>query len=204
MNRQRKTSWLASAAALLLLAVLPLACGGGGGTSTAPPAPPGLAASWTPDTPNPGNTTINMGTAGVSSANFSVPVQVTGIDNFFGAAFTVTFNPASAEFVSFSGAGSVIDDGNATVLINATTGAAGEVLVNVTRQQGSQGSPHVPGVDVGATSLLITLNFRATVASGGNPFVFAATEVQTCADPPGDTCSILGGVSFSGGTMTAN
>ena len=201
MNRQRKTSWLASVAVVLLLAVLPLACGGGGGTN---PAPPGISAAWTPDNPNPGNTTISMGAGNASASNFAVPVQVTGIDNFFGAAFTVTFDPASAAFVSFSDAGSVIDDGNSTVLINATAGAAGEVLVNATRQQEPPGGNYVPGVDVGATSLLITLNFRATVATGGNAFAFAATEVQTCADPPGDTCQPLGGVTYSGGTMTAN
>mgnify|MGYP000547243723 CR=1 FL=1 len=80
-------------------------------------------------------------------------------------------------------------------------GLAGEVLVVATRQQGN---PHVPGVDVGATSLLITLNFRATAASAGNAFAFTATEVQTCLDPPGDTCAALGGVNYSGGTMTAN
>jgi len=198
MNRQKKTSWLALVSVLLLLGVLPLACGGGGGNPT---APPGLSAAWTPDNPTPGAQTISLGAGAASASNFTVPVQVTGIDDFFGAAFRINYDPSSAAFVSFDAAGSVIDAGGATLLLDAQQYAAGVVRVNATRQQGGPGV-YVPGVDVGATSLLITLNFRATASTGGNAFSFSNTEVQTCNDAA-ETCGIVGGLTWSGGTLTA-
>ena len=79
MKPHKTTPRIRSLAVVLLLAVLPLACGGGGGTN---PTPPGISATWQPENPSPGANTISMGAGAASGANFSVPVQVTGIDNF--------------------------------------------------------------------------------------------------------------------------
>jgi len=201
MNRQNKTSWLAAALTVLLVGILPLACGGGGGDRI---VPPGLTVTWTPANASPGAMTISMGTANTSAANFTVPVQVTGINDFFGAAFRVNFDSATAAFAGYSATGSVIDDGGATVLINAVLGAPGEVLINATRQQGA-GGVYVPGVDVTATATLITLNFRATVATQqANVFTFSNREVQTCNDGT-QTCTAVpdANLTWSGGSMTA-
>jgi hypothetical protein len=200
MNRQGRTRSIASFLVLLLAGAMSVACGGGGGDNV---PQPGLSATWVPANQNPGAMTISMGAGSASGTNFTVPVQVTGIDNFFGAAFRVTYDPGSAIYTGFSQSGSVIEETGVTVLISATAGAAGEVLVNATRQQ-DLGGGHVPGVDVTTTSTLITLNFRATVATSGNTFGFSNQEVNTCEDPPGDTCSVIGGVTWSGGTMRAN
>lgn len=201
MNRRRTTTSLAALSMLLLTGSLLLACGGGGGD---PIAPPGLNVTWTPANAAPGAMTVSMGAGGSSGASFSVPVQVTGIDDFFGAAFRVNFDPSTAAFSGYNGAGSVIDDGNATVLINASLGGPGEVLVNATRQQGA-GGVYVPGVDVAATATLITLNFRATAAtSQPNSFTFSNREVQTCNDAT-ETCGAVpdANLTWSGGSMQA-
>jgi hypothetical protein len=201
MNRRKLSNWLTAASLLLLAGVLPLACGGGGGD---PVTPPGLNATWTPANVAPGVMTLNMGAGATSGASFSFPVQVTGIDDFFGAAFRVTFDPSNAAFSGYSAAGSVIDDGGATVLISAALGAPGEVLVNATRQQGAGGA-YVPGVDVDATATLITLNFRATAATQQpNNFTFSNREVQTCNDGT-ETCDPVpdANLTWSGGSMQA-
>jgi len=200
MNRQNKTSWLAALTVLMLVGVLPLACGGGGGDEI---APPGLNVTWTPANASPAAMTINMGAANTSAANFTVPVQVTGINDFFGAAFRVNFDSATAAFAGYSATGSVIDDGTATVLINAALGAPGEVLVNATRQQGAGGA-YVSGVDIAGTSTLITLSFRATQVTQSNVFTFSNREVQTCNDGT-QTCSAVpdANLTWSGGSMSA-
>lgn len=201
MNRQRKTDWLVAVSMLLLAGVLPLACGGGGGE---PIAPPGINATWTSANPAPGVMTINMGAAATSGSSFSFPVQVTGINDFFGAAFRVSFDSSNAAFAGYSAAGSVIDDGTATVLINASLGAPGEVLINATRQQGAGGT-YVSGVDIAGTATLITLNFRATLATQQpNIFTFTNREVQTCDDGT-ETCSVVpdANLTWSGGSMQA-
>lgn len=201
MNRQRKTSWLAALSSLLLVGILPTACGGGGGD---PIAPPGLAVTWTPANASPAAMTISMGAATTSAANFTMPVQVTGITDFFGAAFRVNFDSSTAAFAGYSATGSVIDDGTATVLIAAVLGAPGEVLINATRQQGAGGA-YVPGVDIAGTETLITLSFRATQATQQpNDFTFSNHEVQTCNDAT-ETCSAVpdAELTWSGGSMQA-
>jgi hypothetical protein len=201
MNPKKRLFWLATVSMVLLAGVTSPGCGGGGGD---PVAPPGLNATWTPDNAAPGAMTLSMGTGSSSGADFSFPVQVTGIDDFFGAAFRVSFDSSTAGFAGYSANGSVIDDGGATVLINAVLGAPGEVFINATRQQGA-GGVYVPGVDVGATATLITLNFRATVATQQpNNFTFTNREVQTCNDGT-EVCDPVpdANLTWSGGSMQA-
>jgi len=199
MNRLRTNPWLATLFLAALVFTLPLACGGGGGGS---PTPPGLNVTWTPANASPGANTVSMGPGTVSGANFSVPIRVTGINDFFGAAFRVNYDSTSATFQGFSASGSFIEEAGVTILISAVDGSAGEVLVNATRQQGA-GNTYVPGVDPVGDDLLITLNFLATQATGAaNGLTFSNTEVQTCNDG-NRTCSPLAGVNFSGGSMTA-
>jgi hypothetical protein len=188
---------------LAALSTLPLACGGGGGNIL---PPEGLTVTFQLDAPNPGNNTISMGTALDSGAGFQIPVIVTGIDNFFGAAFRVEFDPATAEFVSFDATDSFIDTGGGVVvLINAIEGTPGQVLVNATRQQGA-GGVYVPGVTpVAPDNVLIWLNFRATAETGANPnvFSFSNTEANSCDDGT-ETCPIIDPApTWAGGTLTA-
>jgi hypothetical protein len=204
MNRRRIVSPRYATAALLAAAcMLPLACGGGGGDRLPPES---LDAAFQPANPTPGAMTISMGDALTSGAGFQIPILVTGVDDFFGAAFRVNFNPASAEFAGFSDADSFIDTGGGVVvLINAVAGAPGEVLVNATRQQGAGGA-YVPGVTPAAPdNLLISLNFIATTETAANTFTFSSQEVRACDDGT-QTCPIVDPVTltWSGGVMSAN
>lgn len=188
-------------ALVLALGALMPACGGGGsddgGGGTTP-----LVATFTPTTATPGANTINM--AGSSSGqNFSVVVQVTGVSDFFGAAFHVTFNPASAQFVGFSSNGSVLSGVATDFDAVLSPGNAGEVIAYATIQDVNQS----PGIDVGGTATLMTLNFRATNTTSGNPFAFgtaANRQVQIC-PTQGGACNVLAEppLSWVGGTLTA-
>jgi hypothetical protein len=183
--------------AVLLACALSLACGGGGGGAPAPP--PSLTATFNPLNNNPGPMTLNMGRGASGGTAFSVLVQVTDISNFHGAAFRVNFDPATAEFTGFTSTGSFLLGAGQTQF-DAVVQVPGEVIADATLLGGD-------GIDANGTNLLMTLNFRATAATGGNNFNFgiaANREVQIC--PPAQACSFINDAQlvWSGGTMTAN
>ena len=195
MNRnplQRTTG----AAVIIAFAVSAFACGGGGGNDN-PPAP--LIASFTPGNATPAANTLSM--AGTTAgAAFSVQVNVTGINGFFGAGFHVNFDPATASFSGFSSNGSLLGTGAGTDF-RAQLVSPGELAVVATRQG------QVAGVNVGATQLLITLNFTATAVTPANALTFGTAAerlVTTCPAPPA-ACTDLpdASLTWSGGTMTA-
>jgi hypothetical protein len=203
MNRRIVSPRFASIVLLAVICTLPLACGGGGGNRL--PAE-GLTVTFQPANPAPGAMTISMGTALISGAGFQIPIVVTEIDDFFGAAFRVNFDSTTADFAGFSAANSFIDTGGAVVvLINAAVGAPGQVLVNATRQQGAGGA-YVPGVTPAAPdNVLLWLNFRASTETAANAFTFSNQEVNSCDDGT-QTCPIVNPLTltWSGGTMAAN
>jgi hypothetical protein len=193
-----------SVALALTLGMLMPACGGGGGSDdggnggTNP-----LTARFTPANSNPGPNTLNM-TASTSGANFTVRVNVTGINDFFGAAFDLTYNPSDVNFVSAATANSVLitQGGGVQTQFNVDESTPGVVSVSATRVG------QVAGIDIAGTSELISLNFKATDTTGNNPFTFGTAAerlVETCPAPPA-ACSDVpdGSLTWSGGTMTAS
>jgi len=203
MNRRLVSPRFASIFLLAAVCTLPLACGGGGGNVL---PPEGLQVTFQLANPAPGAMTISMGPALIAGAGFQIPITVTEIDDFFGAAFRVNFDAASVDYVDFSATNSFIDTGGAVVvLINAAPGVPGQVLVNATRQQGGGGA-YVPGVTpVAPDNVLIWLSFRARVATAANNFTFSNQEVNSCDDGT-ETCPIVdpATLTWSGGTMAAN
>jgi hypothetical protein len=203
MNRRIVYSRFAGIVLLAALSTLPLACGGGGGNIL---PPEGLTVSFQLDAPNPGAMTISMGAPRISGAGLQIPILVTGINEFFGAAFHVNFDPTTAEFVSFDATDSFIDTGGGVVvLIDATENPVGRLLVHATRQQGGGGAV-VPGVTpVAPDNVLIWLNFRARAETGAAPndFTFSNQEVNSCDGDP--TCPVVdpASLTWAGGTMTA-
>jgi hypothetical protein len=200
MKKQHNLYRLVCVAVIMALGALMPACGGGGGGGGGNVQRP-LIATFTPADPNPGPNTINMGGAS-SGANFSVRVQVTDTDDFFGAGFRVGFNTATARFVGFSSVGSLlIGQGVGTdfdAQINPND--ASQVLVTATIQDNTQPA----GIDVAGTQLLITLNFQATAETANNPITFEdPKDVQEC-PIAGQACNeISGALTWSGGTMSA-
>ena len=98
---------LAAAFAALTVTALP-SCGGGsdgGGGSNTP------TATFTPDTPTPGNATIAMLAGSSNGAAVNVRITVTGIDDFFGAAFRVTYDTNALFFNGMDDSASLLRQG---------------------------------------------------------------------------------------------
>jgi len=198
--------WTSVALALSLGMLMP-ACGGGGGdddggnggNNTGP-----LTATFMPANPTPGNQTLSM-SGSSAGAMFSITVNVTQITNFFGAAFDLTYDPATVSFQGSSSASSVLVTNNPSAQppqfnVDASTPGSIEVAATLVGQ--------VEGIDVAATTQLITFNFQATGTTGGNAFGFGAAAnrlVRTCPTPPGACTDIPdGNITWSGGTLTAS
>jgi len=201
MTTHPRNHRLLSFALVLVLGALLPACGGGGSDDGGNNMGP-LTATFTPSNANPGASTISM-TGSAAGQSFSVVVQVTGINDFAGAAFRVTFDPATAQFMGFSSNGSFLT-GVATdfdAVINPTN--SGEVLAYATIQDMGQ----VAGIDVPATATLMTLNFQATNTTSNNPFAFgsAADRSVTVCPTQGGACNsgVAPTLTWSGGTMSA-
>jgi len=189
----------------ILAAAMSMACGGGGGGGNAPPPMVGFAASFTPSEPNPPSSSITMASGGSSGSMFRIDIMVKDINNFFGAAFPVTFDTATATFVSLDSSGSFIDQGGAVLDFRAIPSSTdpGTLLVTATRQGAG-----LSGVSAFGSRKLITLVFDARSATVGNTFRFDPTVAErkatTCVvgqmcvevtEPP---------LTWHGGTMTAN
>jgi hypothetical protein len=180
--------------AIALACCFVLACGGGGAKT----APPGLSARFTASDPNPVANTMSMTSGGASGPAFEVQILATGIGEFFGTGFHVVYDPGSASFVGHDCSVTFLPAADLDCRVDGTT--PGVVIVSVTRQGQLQ------GIDVLGTDLLLALTFRATSATAGNAFDFDATAprfVKTCPAPPA-ACSDVVGVTWSGGTLTAN
>jgi len=185
-----------------LAAGLALSCTGGGG-GPLPPVGGGFAAVFTPANPSPGANTLNMGAGMAAGDLFDVEVRVTGITDFFGTAFRITYDPATVTYLNSDSTGSFLAAGG-TLRVDVAPGVAGELLVDVTLLGQVQGVTVMPT----ATELLLTLSFQATGATAGNGFDFglaANRVVRTCPAPPTACADLLDtALTWSGGTMTAN
>lgn len=203
MNRRFPKSFLSMIGVALLAAGLTLSCGGGGGgggNDGGGTTPPGLTATFTASNASPGTNTLRMNSGAASGDTFEVLIEVTDVTDFFGAGFRVNYDPASATFLGFSSSGSFLLGQGAATDFDAVEQSAGDVAVNATLQA------LVQGLTATGNQLLITLNFRATAATGGNAFSFGAPRtMETCPAPPG-ICSSTHNpvVTWSGGTLTAN
>lgn len=186
------------------------ACGGGGGN--VPVIGPGLTAAFTPSNPAPGVNSISMQPGTATDGMFEIEVHVTDIVDFFGAAFRIVFDSATAEFLSFDDSMSFLNASAATVNIRATVDPAdpGRVFVVATLQN-TVG--YVQGITPSAMNdTLLVLTFRATDPTAGNAFTFETAmsrEVTTCAfwnmiGPQPGCPEVSATVTWNGGTMTAN
>ena len=192
--------------AALLGCALSLSCGGGDKmTST------GLAATFTPASVPPPAGSVTLQAGQVSGDTFQVRVAATDIYDFFGAAFSVTYqntiaDPATSSLsvlmVTFTGmnsAGSFLrETGVATDFRVDSTTTPGMLVIVATRLQQS---PPISGVNVVGTRDLLTLTFRVRRATTGSSIAFAAPQ-EVC-DSRGPVCTPIG-VTWSGGTVVAN
>jgi hypothetical protein len=203
-NKQMTLFRLTCIALIVAFGMLMPACGGGGSDGGGGTTNP-LTASFTPENPNPAADTIGMAgqTAG---ANVAVEIQVTGIDDFFGAGFRVTYDADTVTFAGFDAVGSLLEDHAGNTEIDAREldpGNLGTILVTATIQDAAQPA----GIDVVGTRKLLTLNFQATttIAAPGNMIEFGdPRDVQICAVQGGACNEVSGALAWPGGTIRAS
>lgn len=204
-NKQMTLFRLTCAALIVAFGMLMPACGGGGSDDGGGGVTNPLAANFTPENANPGADTIGMAgqTAG---SNVAVEIQVTSIDNFFGAGFRVTYDPDTVNFTGFDGVGSLLEDHAGNTEIDAREldmGNPGTIIVTATIQDAAQPA----GIDVAGTRKLVTLNFQATttIAAPGNAIAFGnPRDVQICAVQGGACNEVSGALAWPGGTIRAS
>ena len=161
-------------AALLIL----VSCGGGSSTPTTST----VVARFTPDTPNPGPATIAILQDSTNGAAVTVRVTVTGVTNFFGAAFRITYDPNTLLFGAWDTSSSFLSEGltpqdTPPLFSEDHTSIGGTVVVVATRL-----NPELP-VDVGATSTLCKIVFVAR-----KPIALGATDGRLDFADPKQVC----------------
>ena len=167
-------------------------------TATRLPYPPVPNASFAASsgTPPAGSVVLAAGTA--TGDTFDMKVAVTGVSDFFGAAFHVMYDPAVVAYVSADDSASFLREGGAGTSF-LYGGSPGDLAVSATRLQDGGGS--VRGVNVPGTADLLVLTFRAKATAAASPFAFGVPlEVRDSSQPPpGHAISVI----WEGGTMTA-
>jgi hypothetical protein len=144
-----------------------------------------------------------------NGAAVNVRITVTGVDDFLGAAFRVTYDNSAVLFTGMDDSGSLLRQGgvaDTALFFEADqSSVAGEVIVTATRLNPAPPPTGAGVVDVGATSDLVVLNFSARRAIpggdvGGELGFGPSREVRACATPT--TCAPTA-VTWSGGAVTA-
>ena len=197
-NKQQKLFRLHCVALIMAFGMLMPACGGGGSSNN--PVTNPLTAAFTPTDPNPAADTISMAGA-TAGANVSVSIEVTDINDFFGAGFSVTYDPATVNFTGFDATGSLLENHGGQTYYDVEEPNQGTVIVAATIQDAGQPA----GMDVVGTQTLIKLNFQATTTTASNPIAFAGPQdVQVCA-VQGQACNeVSGNLTWSGGSIRAS
>ncbi len=177
---------------VLLAATTTVSCGGGGSDVTTPGPSPSFLTSFTPDQPTPGNNSVSLSQApGGGGTLLTVNVGVTGVNDVFGASFRIAYDPALVDFENWS-QGSLIEGAGSTGLYQVSVVLPGEVEVGVSC------AGCASGIDVGSTSTIIQIIFRAT-NSGNSALTFVAADLVNSQSPP----TPVAGLTWDGGTLTA-
>lgn len=125
-----------------------------------------------------------------------VELWVTDVDDLFGAAFTVNFDPGAVEYVdgSLSTAGSILGTGGggSAVISDLDDSTPGELIVGISRTAPAAAIPSIPG-----TELLCRMTFRAVGDSGVSALTFADERLLDDSGPP-----LTVPATWSGGEFT--
>jgi len=179
--------------------VLVVACGGGAGSSDGgvindSDQSRAVAASFTPDAPDPKNDSVAMSlvTGGVTN-RVTVGVTVTGTDDIFGASFDVVYDSNSAQYMSWA-AGSLLEMSGRNVTYVLSEGVPGRLVVGVS----CIGCP--AGINVTETRQLVRLTFTVTKPGASNVRFENTSLLNSDAPNPAP----IGGLSWFGGALTGN
>jgi hypothetical protein len=147
------------------------------------------------EAPPAGANSISIQPGAINGNEFELVISVTGVNDLFGAAFHVEFDPQSASFVSYDSTGSLLLGAGVQTDFQVSSNS-GDVTVVATRLQDNTGT--IPGVNVVGTQELISLTFQATQFTSGNDFNLVAPR-EAC-DSSQPVCNDLN-VNWAGGTM---
>ncbi|MBZ5640347.1 MAG: hypothetical protein LAO51_16520 [Acidobacteriia bacterium] len=178
-----------------------LGCG-----STSNPTSSGVVASFLPDAPSPPDGSVTLQAGETTGTLVQVRVSVKGVDDFFGAAFWISYDATNVAYRSYDVSTSLICDGGCdtdpkkeavTVLVDPLS-LPGTIKFGVSKRQ-LDGT--IKGVNVTDASDLIVLTFVARQAVTGSPIMFVDGhgEVIDSTPPPTNTTA----VTWAGGTLTA-
>ena len=200
-----KLRYLASSALLLTLVLTGIACGGGGGSSNSGGGGnPGLTASFTGNS-NPAANQVALGNGSAAGDTVTIPILIGPINDFFGAAFTLTYDSTRLTFMPgmVDTSATILDDDGTSVDIRASVNPndANELFVVATRVQGS--STYVGGTDTAVVAELLKITFQATGSIANSAATISGEEARTCNDVA-QNCPVDGGVTFLAGSFSAN
>jgi len=191
-----------AAALIVATACVGLPACGSGSNNTTSNAP---VARFTPDVGAPGNLTVALLPSSANGASVTVRVAVTGVNNFFGTAFRVSYDPNALLFTGWDTSSSFLLNGVSAgdvLFIEDHLTVGGSIIVTATRLDPGTVSP----INVTTTSTLATLNFVArqplSVGSAEGRLDFGDPK-QICDGtviPPG--CGAIT-VTWSGGGVSA-
>jgi hypothetical protein len=194
MKRNRAAALLV----VVLLGILASSCGGGGN----PIIIGGLVALFTPDAAS-ADPRMSMEEGPAAGDIFSIEIHANALDNLYGAAFTLLYDPNETTYLGCDAGGSILttsvlpsiscDD---TLVGGARFAAALENDIPGTLNVLASLDGLVPGVANG-TGLLLTLTFQAggEILPPGEPFTFEAgssREIEICepGGPPLPACTM--------------
>ena len=181
------------------------------------PTSSGRVATFAPENGTPGLNSIALLAGTTSGANIDIRVTVTGVNQFLGAAFHITYNTTALQFNGMSSTDSFlrplppdheVPSSDLLFLENHTT--PGDIVITATRVVDlnlppADGGPVGP-VDVTITSDLVVLNFtahQAIAASTDDGLLAFGDPKQVCDGTIGPLgCGTIA-VSWSGGKIAA-
>ncbi len=194
--RRRTRARIAPVAILALaLAGIPAtSCKSSSSTVTA-----GLTANFTAD-PTPAGPSVTLQPGTSTNGYFQVRVSVANVNDFFGAAFRLVFDPTVIGFVSWDTSNSfLLGSGVDTNFRADALTIPGQLIVTATRLQPTNGTV-ISGVSVSSSQDLAVITFRAIKSTTGSTIEFITPhEVDSSAAPPTNVIP----VDWAGGTLIA-
>lgn len=179
----------------LLALVFALGCGGGGDDSGIGGGSGGsnnLTANLIPEEPGPGSGSVSMQPGALSGNLVVIECTVTDANDVFGAAFDVTFDPTTAEYVSWA-AGDLLEQGGQTVAYQVTNSAPGRLVVGASRAGSASGST------ASGNRVVIELTFRV-IAPGSSDVNWDNASLLDAQSPP----QAISGVNWYAARFVAN
>lgn len=142
---------------------------------------------------------MHMAAGVAEGSTFDIEIRVADIDDFYGAAFHVSFDPESVEFARYDSAGSILLGQGSGTSFHASPIVPGEPAVAASLLGQTAGIPDANG-------LLLTLCFNVTAGGASSVFTFGpeASRKVTICPTAGQACDYVADVLiWTGGALVA-